>query len=243
MAHKPERLDKLLSRLGYGSRKEVAFWAKKGLIAIGDRPAKSASDKVLAEDVLLDGEPLDHPYGLTLIYHKPLGVTCSHKEGGRLIYDDLPEHWTLRKPPLSSVGRLDKETSGLLIITDNGQLNHHLTSPKHEISKTYRVLLAEPMKGDEAEHFASGTLMLEGEDTPCLPAELSVISPTEADLTIHEGRYHQVRRMFAATGNLVTELIRTHIGALALHNLELAPGEYRAIEPESLLQKIEATAD
>lgn len=242
MAHKPERLDKLLSRLGYGSRKEVAFWAKKGLISVGDKLARSASDKVLAEDVLLDGEPLDYPYGLTLIYHKPLGATCSHKESGYLIYDDLPEHWNLRKPPLSSVGRLDKETSGLLIITDDGQLNHHLTSPKHEISKTYRVTVADPMKGDEAERFAAGMLILEGEDTPCLPAELTIISPTEADLTIHEGRYHQVRRMFAATGNLVTELVRTHIGALCLSDLELAPGEYRAVEPDKLLGMISPEA-
>ncbi len=235
---KPERLDKLLSNLGYGSRKEVKNWIRQGLITCDGEAVSSASQKVDPNQVMLDGEPLDHPGGLTLIYHKPLGVVCSHKEEGPLIYDDLPEMWQYRKPPLSSVGRLDKETSGLLIITDNGQLNHQLTSPKHHISKTYAVTLDRPLQGNEAELFASGKLMLEDDDRPCLPAEMEAVGENRAVLVLHEGRYHQVRRMFAAIGNHVTTLSRTHIGALSLAETGLTAGEYMVIEPEALLQRI-----
>jgi len=235
---KAERLDRLLSNLGYGSRKDVGYWIKEGLITVDDKPAKSASQKVVAADVRIEGEPLDHPNGLTMIYHKATGSVCSHKETGQLIYADFPERWSDRKPPLSSVGRLDKETSGLLIITDDGHLNHHLTSPKHHISKTYAVTLDQPLKGNEADVFASGKLMLEGDERPCLPAEMIVVGENEASLVLHEGRYHQVRRMFAAVGNHVTTLTRTHIGCLSLEETGVAPGEYQTIEPETLIKRV-----
>ncbi len=235
---KLERLDKLLSNLAYGSRKDVQLWVKRGLIICDGKTVKSPSAKVDPLQVLFDGEPLDHPEGLTIIYYKPLGRVCSHKEEGLLIYDDLPEAWQYRKPQLSSVGRLDKATSGLLILTDDGQLNHHLTSPKHHISKTYAVTLDRPLSGNETEIFSSGTLMLEDDDRPCLPAELTAIDETHASLMLHEGRYHQVRRMFAATGNHVTELARTHIGALSLESTGLEPGGYRTLTPDELLTMI-----
>lgn len=235
---KTERLDKLLSNLGYGSRKDVKVWVKQGAIICDGEVVKSPSQKVNPLLVELDGEPLDHPSGLTLIYHKPLGTICSRKEEGRLIYDDLPEQWQYRKPPLSPVGRLDKETSGLLIITDDGQLNHHLTSPKHHISKTYAVTLDRPLQGDEAERFASGKLLLEDDDRPCLPAEMETVNEKQATLVLHEGRYHQVRRMFAAVGNHVTELTRTDIGALSLDSTGLAAGEFLVIEPEALIERV-----
>jgi len=232
---KAERLDKLLSNLGYGARKDVRHWIRDGWITVDGKPADSPSRKVLPDQVRFDGEELDHPYGLTLIYHKPVGTVCSRKEGGRLIYADFPERWIDRKPPLSSVGRLDKETSGLLIVTDDGQINHQLTSPKRHISKTYAVKLDHPLTGHEAELFGSGKLMLENEEKPCLPAELSVIHPTEASLILHEGRYHQVRRMFAAVGNHVTELKRTHIGALSLEDTGLADGDYKPVTSAELM--------
>ncbi len=238
MATKMERLDKLLSNLAYGSRKDVQRWVKQGLVEHDGKPIKSASEKVDPLKVLFDGESLDHPEGLTIIYHKPLGRVCSHKEEGILIYDDLPEQWQYRKPAFSSVGRLDKETAGLLILTDDGQLNHHLTSPKHHISKTYAVTLDRPLRGNEVDLFASGTLMLEDDDKPCLPAELTVIDETYASLVLHEGRYHQVRRMFAAVGNHVNELTRTHIGNLSLASTGLEPGDYRTLTPDELLEMI-----
>ncbi|MFC1536274.1 pseudouridine synthase [Pseudomonadota bacterium] len=237
---KLERLDRLLSNLGYGSRKDVSFWIKEGLITVDEQPAKSTSQKADAGSVKIEGNPLDHPDGLTLIYHKAMGSVCSHKETGLLIYADFPERWSSRKPPLSSVGRLDKETSGLLILTDDGHLNHHLTSPKHHISKTYAVTLDHPLQGNEKDIFASGRLMLEGDEKPCLPAEMTVINEKEVSLLLHEGRYHQVRRMFAAIGNHVTALTRTHIGALSLEATGLAPGEYQTIESDTLIKSVSA---
>ncbi len=235
---KAERLDKLLANLGYGARKDVRYWIKEGWITVDGNPPTSPAQKVLADQVLLEGEPLDHPDGLTIIYHKPLGTVCSRKENGRLIYADFPERWIDRKPPLSSVGRLDQETSGLLIVTDDGQLNHQLTSPKKHISKTYAVTLDRPLAGNEADIFASGTLMLEGDEKPCLPAELTVHGEREASLVLHEGRYHQVRRMFAAVGNHVTTLTRTHIGRLAVSACNLAEGEYKVVTADELLEQI-----
>jgi 16S rRNA pseudouridine516 synthase len=123
---------------------------------------------------------------------------------------------------------LDKETSGLLILTDNGQLNHHITSPKNHISRTYAVSLHTPLSGNESEIFASGTLLLKDDDKPCLPAELSIIDEQHVSVVLHEGRYHQVRRMFAAVGNHVTELCRSHLGALSLESTGLQPGEYQS---------------
>jgi len=232
---KAERLDKLLTCLGYGLRKDVRFWIKEGLITIDGEQAKNPAQKVKADQVLLMGKPLDHPYGLTVIYHKPLGAVCSRKEEGRLIYADFPERWLGRKPALSSVGRLDKNTSGLLIITDNGQLNHQLTSPKKHISKTYAVTLHSPLNGTEADKFASGKLILEDEEKACLPAELTVHDETHVSLVLHEGRYHQVRRMFAAVGNHVEALQRSHIGVLSLQDTGLAAGEHRTLTSEQLM--------
>jgi len=232
---KTERLDKLLANLGYGVRKDVRHWIKEGWISVDGKPATSPAQKVFSDQVRLEGAELDHPDGLTIIYHKPLGSVCSRKEDGRLIYADFPERWIDRKPPLSSVGRLDKETSGLLIVTDDGQLNHQLTSPKQHISKTYAVTLDQPLDGSEVKRFASGTLLLEDDDRPGLPAELSTLNSTEAVLILHEGRYHQVRRMFAAIGNHVTALTRTHIGALSLQTTELATGEHKTISADELM--------
>ena len=239
--NKQERLDKLLSNLGYGARKDVRHWIREGWITVAGLPATSPAQKVLAGDVRLEGEPLDHPEGLTVIYHKPLGSVCSRKEDGRLIYADFPERWIDRKPPLSSVGRLDKETSGLLLVSDDGQLNHRITSPKQHISKTYAVQLERPLDGSEVDVFASGKLMLADDDRPCRPAELTVTGETEAVLVLHEGRYHQVRRMFAAVGNHVLALERTHIGLLSLQQTGLQAGAYMTLRPAELLAMILGT--
>lgn len=220
------RLDRLLGNMGYGSRKEIAWLAGQGRIVLDGQPLDDSGARLtlspdLPSRLLIDDEPLDPLPGMILMLHKPLGVTCSHKEAGRLVYDLLPSRWRSRTPALSTVGRLDKETSGLLFITDDGALLHKIISPKHHVAKTYLATLEEPLKGHEAALFASGTLMLEDDDKPLLPAELTVLSPTSARLVLHEGRYHQVRRMFAAVGNHVTALHRAQIGGLALpDNLE-----------------------
>jgi len=188
--------------------------------------------KVAHDEILYEGEPLDPPEGMVILMHKPAGLVCSHDEGeGRLVYDLLPERWRLRDPKISTVGRLDKDTSGLLLLTDDGALLHRLTSPKHKVPKVYEATLDRPLKGDEGAIFASGTLMLNGEKTPCLPAKLEVIDPTHVRLEIVEGRYHQVRRMFAAVENHVTALHRSSFGDLKLEDLKA--GEYRLIDKES----------
>jgi 16S rRNA pseudouridine516 synthase len=220
------RLDKLLSSLGYCSRKEVAHLIKNGVITHTDNLYLKPDTKVLHADIRFDNEPLDPMQGIVILMHKPVGYICSHDEGeGRLVYDLLPKRWRRRDPKISTIGRLDKETSGLLLLTDDGALLHRLTSPKHKVPKVYEATLDRALKGDEAEIFASGTLMLNGEKTPCLPAKLTVIDDTHATLEIIEGRYHQVRRMFAAVGNHVSALHRSTFGELTLG--DLGAGEYR----------------
>lgn len=232
------RLDRLLANMGYGSRREVQQLARAGLVtldgvAIEDADKRIAVTRDLSERMLVRGKPLDPPPGLALMLHKPLGVTCSHKEAGPLVYSLLPERWRHRDPAISTVGRLDKETSGLLLMTDDGNLLHRIISPRANISKRYHVTLDRPLRGDEAEIFASGALMLEGEDKPLLPARMEVLSETSAYLTITEGRYHQVRRMFAATGNHVTALHRDQIGDLTLTEA-LEPGQYKLLTEADL---------
>ncbi|RYH13039.1 MAG: pseudouridine synthase, partial [Alphaproteobacteria bacterium] len=149
-------------------------------------------------------------------------------EAGRRIYDLLPPRWRVRDPALSSVGRLDKDTSGLLLITDDGDFLHRVISPKRHVPKSYIATLDRPLSGEEGAVFASGTLMLEGEEKPLLPAILEPLSDTKARLIIEEGRYHQVRRMFAAVGNHVVELHRDRIGGLTLPD-DLEPGAFRVL--------------
>ena len=228
------RLDRLLSNLGYGSRKEMQALAEHGRILLDGAPFRKADQRIaldadLPQRLEVDGEALDPLPGLTLLLHKPVGVTCSHKEAGKLVYDLLPHRWRRREPALSTIGRLDKDTSGLLLITDDGTLLHKVISPKHHVAKRYRVTLARPLQGDEAALFAGGTLMLEGEDKPLLPAQLTVYGPMQATLIITEGRYHQVRRMFAAVGNHVSALHRDCVGALELP-ADLEPGAFRILE-------------
>jgi 16S rRNA pseudouridine516 synthase len=155
-------------------------------------------------------------------------VTCSHKEAGPLIYDLVPARWRVRDPALSTVGRLDKETSGLILMTDDGDMLHRIISPRRHVPKRYVVGVDRPFNGSEQAIFAAGTLMLEGETTPLLPATLDVTGERTAHLTLHEGRYHQIRRMFAAIGNHVVSLHRDRIGALGLPE-NLTAGQYRVM--------------
>lgn len=227
------RLDKLLGSLGYCVRKEVVALLRDGVITHTDNLPLKSDTKVFHEEILYEGEPLDPPTGIVILMNKPLGLVCSHDDGeGRLVYDLLPSRWRLRDPKISTIGRLDKETSGLLLLSDDGALLHRLTSPKHKVPKVYEVTLDRPLQGNEAEIFASGTLMLNGEKTPCLPAKLTIIDESHVTLEIIEGRYHQVRRMFAAVGNHVTALHRSTFGNLTLWDLK--EGEYRLIDAESL---------
>jgi 16S rRNA pseudouridine516 synthase len=232
------RVDKLLSSMGYGSRSEMARLAKAGGITLDGADVPDVSQRIavtpdLPRRMLIDGAALDPLVGMVILLHKPLGMTCSHKEAGPLVYDLMPARWRRRDPALSTIGRLDKETSGLLLITDDGDLLHRVISPKRHVTKTYRAILARPLTGAEGDLFASGTLMLEGEDKPLAPAALRVVSPTEALLSVTEGRYHQVRRMFAATGNHVVQLHREALGCLSLPG-GMAPGQWRLMRDDEI---------
>ena len=236
--HKAERIDRLLAGMGYGSRREVEGLILADRILLDGAPIPDGGVKLeiieaLRARITVDGDPLDPLPGMVVALHKPLGVTCSHKESGPLIYDLLPSRWKRRTPQISSVGRLDKDTSGLLLLTDDGQFLHKVISPKQHVAKVYLATLARSLREDAAAIFANGTLVLEGDDKPLLPAELEVITPTQARLTVHEGRYHQVRRMFAAIGNHVEALHRESIGGLALPE-DVKPGEYWLLSAEEI---------
>ena len=232
------KLVKHLANLGYGSRKQVAQMFREGRITDAAGEVMYADDPLDHEAVRVDGEPLDPPQGLLLMLHKPVGYTCSTKDPGRIVYDLLPPRYRLRSPLLSTVGRLDRDTSGLLLFTDDGLLLHRIVSPKSKLSKVYEATLANDPRGDEAQTFASGMLMLESEQTPLLPADLEVIDSRQVRLTLHEGRYHQVRRMFAAVGNHVVALHRSRIGGLALAGLP--SGEWRILDEAARMELFEA---
>ena len=222
------RLDQLLANLGYCSRREARHWLADRRVTVAGVAVRDPAQKVRADDVRVDGEPLDHPDGLLLLVHKPAGLVCSHdlREGPNL-YTLFPPRWDDRHPALTSIGRLDKETTGLILVTDQSALVHRLTSPKHKVPKIYRAVVDRDLSPDLVPLFARGMLRLEGDAEPCAPADLRLLSPREAELTLIEGRYHQVRRMFASQGYTVVQLHRSRFGPLDLG--ELAPGAYREL--------------
>lgn len=226
------KIVKHIANLGYGSRKQVALMFREGRVTDAQGEVLYADDPVDHDGIRVDGEPLDPPQGLLIALHKPVGYTCSTKDPGRIVYDLLPPRFRLRAPLLSTVGRLDRDTSGLLLFTDDGVLLHRIVSPKSKLAKVYEAQLAEDLRGDEVEMFASGTLMLESEQTPLMPAQMELLAPREVRLTLHEGRYHQVRRMFAAVGNHVQALHRSRIGGFGLDSL--AQGHWRILDASDL---------
>jgi 16S rRNA pseudouridine516 synthase len=228
------KLVKLIANLGYGSRKDVTAMFREGRITDAAGEVLYADDKVAHADIRIDGDALDPSAGMALMLHKPVGYTCSTKDPGRIVYDLLPPRFRLRSPLLSMVGRLDRDTSGLLLLTDDGALLHRIVSPKSQLPKVYEATLAHDLRGDEAALFASGSLQLESENTPLAPARLEVVTSRLARLTLTEGRYHQVRRMFAAVGNHVLALHRSRIGGLELGGL--ASGEWRMLDADDLRQ-------
>ncbi|MNH26135.1 Ribosomal small subunit pseudouridine synthase A [compost metagenome] len=164
--------------------------------------------------------------------HKPEGYVCSNEDPDHATVFQLLDEPAMGK--LHVVGRLDLDTTGLVLITDDGQWSHRITSPRHECAKTYHVWLADPVSEDAISLFADG-VFLRNEEDKTRPAQLELLGECEALLTIHEGKYHQVKRMFAAIGNKVVGLHREQIGELVLDE-ELAPGEYRELTPEEIAQ-------
>lgn len=225
------KLVKLLANLGYGSRREVDKLLRAGVVTDAAGTVLGAKDTPPVEDVRMLGEELDQLGPLTLVMNKPEGYTCSTEDPGDTIYDLLPPRFSKRNPGLNPIGRLDKETRGLLLITDDGKFLHQVIHPKSGCLKVYHVLLDRVLEGNEGEIFGSGEFQLESESKPLLAAGFEALGEKEALVTLHEGRYHQVRRMFAAVGNHVLELKRISIGGLKLPD-DLEEGEWRVATME-----------
>jgi len=225
------RLDKFLSQNSDSSRSLIQQAIKAGRVSVNDVTAKKGDQKLVGDEIVtLDGnivEPFKTRY---LMLHKPLGYVCANSDSDYPTVVDL-----IRMPrwqELQIVGRLDIDTTGLVLLTDDGQWNHRITSPRHECDKTYRVTTANPISDETAALFAAG-VQLHGEKAPTRPAQLEFLSSHEARLKIHEGKYHQIKRMFAAAGNLVVALHRESIGSIQL-DPALAPGEYRALTDDEI---------
>ncbi len=195
---------------------------------VGGQRAEAADQKARAAEVWVDGEPIDSPEGILVLLHKPAGYVCSHdaKEGPR-VFDLLPKRWLKRNPPVTTVGRLDKDATGALLISDQGSLVHRWTSPKHHVTKLYEVTVDRDLDTKLVGVFASGELRLDEEPKPCLPAKLEIVGAREARLELTEGKYHQVKRMFASQGWIVTRLHRSRFGEFELGDLSV--GQWRKL--------------
>lgn len=229
-----ERVDKILSRLGYATRSEVPKLIRSGRVCHKEGVSLTPATKIYPSSLLFNNNELEAPNGLYALFHKPEGFVCSHDEGGNIIYSLLPSQWQNRNPKVSSIGRLDKETTGILLLSDDGQLAHKLLSPKNHVPKVYTATLERPFSDKGKELFESGTLLLRGEEKPCIPADVEILSPFCVRVTLYEGRYHQIRRMFAAVGTHVTALHRNTFGSLTLGTLQL--GEWRLLTAEEIQQ-------
>lgn len=221
LARALRRLDQLIANCGIASRSGAKALVREGRVMIAGTIASDPGQRVDAGEVLVDGEPLDHPDGLFFMLNKPTGYTCSRNPSeSPLVFDLLPELWNLRNPEISSIGRLDRDTSGLLLLTDIPGLVHTLSSPKKGTEKVYEAVLDRPAKEDWIGLFASGKFRLPDEEKPCLPARLEITGERTARLTLTEGRFHQVRRMFETAGATVLGLKRTRFGQWTLDGLE-----------------------
>lgn len=233
------RLDRLLSNLAYGSRKEVARLVKEGRVALNGVPLQRADQSIALADVkngalTLDGEAVDPPAPFTIMLHKPAGYTCSTDETGALVYDLLPPRWRFRKPTLACAGRLDKYSTGQVILTDDGELLHRIIHPRQHAAKHYAVTLARKLRGDETALFATGTFTMKGDPKPLKPAVWTKRDANSGVMILHEGRYHQIRRMFETLGNEVVTLHRYQTGGLELG--DLAEGHYRIVDETDISQ-------
>jgi 16S rRNA pseudouridine516 synthase len=216
-----DRVDKILSNLGYSSRKQADNFLRSHIVTCNNVRITHGSQKADPHLLLIDGQKTDHPDGLFVLLNKPAGYVCSHDPSeGNLVYDLLPKQWMKRNPVPSTIGRLDKDTTGVLLITDNTALNHQLSSPKRKIDKVYEVTVNKELTEEIRIIFNSGKLLLPGDQKPCLPADLQIKDTFNATVTIHEGRYHQIKRMFSSCGYKVTSLHRSRFGIYSLDNLK-----------------------
>lgn len=234
------RIDKLLANVGYGSRKEVKQLLKGGAVKVNDKMVKNAKEQVNPEKdtVTLNGEVVEYKEYIYLIMNKPQGVISATEDNHEQTVIDLLEMDDAVYDPFP-VGRLDKDTEGLLLLTNNGKLAHQLLSPKKHVPKTYFAVIDGEVTKEDVEAFQQGVTLDDGYVTK--PGELKIIKSgirSDIELTITEGKFHQVKRMFQAVGKKVVYLQRISMGPLKLDDsLEL--GEYRGLTEEEILQLLE----
>lgn len=226
------RLDKFIAEQTGLTRSQAAKALKSGVVSVNEEIEKSGARKVSAEDTIrYEGELLKWlEGGQYFMLYKPQGYVCSHDDGEYPTVFQFFDYPLMNK--LHTAGRLDVDTTGLVLLTDDGQWSHRITSPKHHCEKTYLVTLADPVEAFYAQQLAEG-ILLRGEKEPCLPAKMEILDDYNVNLTISEGRYHQVKRMFAALGNKVEALHRWRIGNIVLDE-SLEEGEYRALSDEEI---------
>lgn len=233
------RLDKLLANMGYGTRKEVKKLLKTGVVRVDEEVMKDPKQHVDPEGnlVTVHHETVDYREFIYLMMNKPSGVISATEDEDETVIDILiPEDQVFEPFP---VGRLDKDTEGLLIITNDGKLAHHLTSPKHHVPKTYFARINGVVTEEDVVAFQKGVTLDDGYLTK--PGELRILESgeqSEIELTIHEGKYHQVKRMFEAVGKKVIYLQRIKMGEIHLDD-DLDLGEYRELTEDEIqfLQK------
>ncbi|MDY0432354.1 16S rRNA pseudouridine(516) synthase RsuA [Pasteurella multocida] len=226
------RLDKFLAENTGLTRSQANKVLKQSAVTVNGHVEKNGAQKVSQTDeICLDGEHLPWvSVGQYLMLYKPQGYVCSHEDGDYPTIYQFFDYLLVGK--LHSAGRLDVDTTGLVLLTDDGKWSHRITSPKHHCEKTYLVTLADPVESHYQQACAEG-MLLRGEKTPTKPATLEILDDYNVNLTISEGRYHQVKRMFAALGNKVVGLHRWKIGQIELDD-RLAEGEYRSLSAEEI---------
>lgn len=233
-----ERLDKIVSNLGYGSRKEVKALVKKGLIEVDGVVVKDNGMAIDPETAVIsiNGEEITYRKYIYLIMNKPAGViSATHDNREETVVDLLEvDHQVFNPFP---VGRLDKDTVGLLLLTNDGDLNHKLISPKWHVDKVYFAKIDKEVTEEDVKEFKKGIKLDDG--YVCKEAKLEILSASEEGseikVTIQEGKYHQVKRMFEAVGKKVVYLQRIEFGGLKLDEEDLEEGEYRELTKEELL--------
>lgn len=226
------RLDKFLAEQTGLTRSQAGKALRSGAVSVNGIIEKNSAAKISETDLICyQGEMLEWvSTGQYFMLYKPQGYVCSHDDG------DYPTVFSFFDYPLNQrlhcAGRLDVDTTGLVLLTDDGQWSHRITSPKHHCEKTYLVTLADPIEAHYAEEFAKG-ILLRGEKSPTLPASFDAVDDYNVHLTISEGRYHQVKRMFAALGNKVVALHRWKIGDIVLDD-DLCEGELRPLTTQEI---------
>lgn len=230
-----QRLDKLLSEAGVASRKELKTIIRAGRVTVDGQVVKSPEQKVdeQSADVRVDGQPVGKQRTILLMLHKPAGyVTSTDDPRDRTVMELIPQEYRYLDP--KPVGRLDKETEGLLLFTNDGQLAHRILSPKHRVWKRYYAEHEGEAGAADAEAFAQGITLKDGDQ--CLPARLLPQGPGRSIVEVCEGKYHQVRRMLASRGMPVTYLKRIAEGGLELGSLEL--GRVREVALSELTEPL-----